>query len=267
MISKIYKELAYILLFFLAGLALFTYLNWQPKGASFEISAEEEEQLAELINPVLFSQLEIIENDSADTLLAQITDRLLDELPETQFTYKFHLVESNQVNAFATLGGNVFIFSGLIEATESAEELAAVLAHEIGHVEKRHVVDKMAKEMGLTVVLSLLTGADGRLLTDMAKMLISSNFSRQAEQEADAFGLKLLENAHISPLAMAHAFKTLKEKGANNWLPDVLASHPDINKRIKKAYAYKTDPFFKDTPLSVNYDQLKTLVAQYGKNP
>ncbi len=125
------------------------------------------------------------------------------------------------------------MFSGLIEFTESPEELAAVLAHEIGHAEKRHVVSKLVKELSIAVILTGLSNGDPSLVAKILKEIIGSSFDREQENEADQFGLRLLERADISPKNLARFFERLKAKDLDyDASLELLMSHPTTDKRI-----------------------------------
>ena len=89
---------------------------------------------------------EELKSDTVLEAISQIKKQLISSLEATNYDYHFYVVKNESVNAFATLGGHIFIFSGLIDMTDEPEELAAVLAHEIGHVEKRHVVNKLVRK-------------------------------------------------------------------------------------------------------------------------
>lgn len=108
--------------------------------------------------------------------------------------------------------GEVYINRGLISFCDSPEQLAAVLAHEIGHVEKRHTISKLIKEFGIGLLFTIISGGDPFLLTDLFHTTVSTAFDRSYEKEADQFALNLLEEAKISPTAMASFFRKLNAK-------------------------------------------------------
>ncbi len=260
MIGKIYKELLLILLLFLLGWAGFTYLKLEPEMPNVEISIADEEKLGDILNENVFSQMEEIHSPYIDSAIFEITKRLESNIENTPYEYTFHVVRNDQVNAFATLGGHIFIHSHLIEVTENAEELAAVLAHEMGHVEKRHVVDRMVTEVGITVLFSVLTGNDPVLIAELIQMSISNVFSRTQEQEADEFGLKLLEKSNISPRYMAQVFRKLKEESSSTYVPEILSTHPSINARIKESLNYEIPSDFQNDSLHIDWDRMQTEV-------
>lgn len=109
------------------------------------------------------------------------------------------------INAVALPGGKIVIFNGLLAGAKSADEVAGVLAHEIGHVRRRHVMQSMIRQMGLSVVMGGLDGNVGGTLNG----LLSVGYTRAAESEADGYAIDALSGAGISPLATANFFDRL----------------------------------------------------------
>lgn len=260
--AKIYKELLLVVLIFLVGWAGFTFLKLEPEMPNMEVSIEDEEKLGEVINDMVFSDIEEVNSPYLDSAIFEITNRLESNIESTPYEFTFHVIRNEQVNAFATLGGHIFIHTGLIEVTDNPEELAAVLAHEMGHVEERHVVDKMVTELGVTLLFSVLTGNDPALITELVELTLSSVFSRSQETEADQFGLDLLMRSKISPLHMAHVFRKLKEESNGSYVPEILSTHPNINSRIRDAMAYEIAENFTPEAIDLDWDKVKTAVAE-----
>jgi beta-barrel assembly-enhancing protease len=132
------------------------------------------------------------------------------------YPYQFHVVNDATLNAFAMPGGIVVVNTGLIKATKRAEELAGVLAHETQHVEQRHSIEGIIKQMGLQAVWLLLTGDLGSSIAGQAALKLTSlKFSRDAESEADAKGFDTLVKQGIDPSGMPEFFKTMSEQAAD----------------------------------------------------
>lgn len=259
--AKIYKELLFVVLIFLLVWAGFTYLKLEPEMPHMEVSIEDEEKLGEVINDMVFADVQEVHSPYVDSAIFEITNRLEKAVGITSYEYTFHVIENEEVNAFATLGGHIFIHTGLINVMDNPEELAAVVAHEMGHVEERHVVDKMVTELGVTLLFSVLSGSDPALITELVELTLSNVFSRGQETEADQYGLDLLMKAKISPLNMAHAFRKLKEESNGNYVPEILSTHPNINSRIRKATAYEIAEEFTPEPIVLDWDRVKEEVV------
>lgn len=151
----------------------------------------------------------------------------------------------DMVNAVALPGGQVLVFDGLVQDAESPDELAAVLAHEIGHVRERHVMSAMLRQFGI----SILASGAGSGLGEGALGIAALGYSREAESEADSFARARMERAGISPVGGAAFFDRLRrEAGAGTDAPDWMGwmqSHPSpagraraFREAAKKGEAY-----------------------------
>lgn len=163
-----------------------------------------------------------------------IADPLVRALADPRFTFRFVVVDSLEVNAFALPGGFVTVNSGLLEAAESGEEVAAVLAHELTHVVRRHGTQRMLRELGATTVLSALFGATSVAVpARVTHDFLSNAYDRDQEREADSGGLALLKSAGIDPGGMATFFRRLSKTGVAP--PAWLSTHPDPGDRAESA--------------------------------
>lgn len=141
------------------------------------------------------------------------------------------------VNAVALPGGRILIFDRLIAEARSPDELAGVLAHEIGHVDHRHVLVAMMRRFGI----GLLVGSGGNT-AQYGQALLDSRYSRAAEAEADDYSIDHLRSAGISPAATAALFARLgRDEGADPGIFAYLASHPpSADRRRRFAAAART---------------------------
>lgn len=213
-------------------------------AADMTISIDQEEKLGKvLVEDVMEAgddSQQIVHNPALDSAMTAITGRLLSGLGPTDYNYKIQVINTEEVNAFTLPGGYIFVNKGLIGFCDSPEEVAAVLAHEIGHAEKRHVVDKLAKELGITILFSVLTGGDATLMHEVFKTATSTMFDREQEKEADAFSFPLMEKAHLNPQTMAAFFRKLnRENGDYGKTMELLQTHPNNASRIQAALEYK----------------------------
>lgn len=134
------------------------------------------------------------------------------------------------VNAVALPGGQVLLFDGLVQDAESPDELAGVLAHEIGHVRERHVMSAILRQFGISV---LAAGA-GSGLGESVLGIAALGYSREAEIEADGFARARMDHAHISPAGAAGFFERLrKEAGDEPGWAGWMQSHPATADRAR----------------------------------
>ena len=227
------------------------------------VSYEQEIALGELIDEYIISSeyKKPLTNKTIDSMMWAVGKRLQEQIPTSEYDYNIIVLDNAQINAFTIPGGNIYVFSGLISFCDSPEQLAAVLAHEMGHVEKRHTVDRLAREFGLSVLFSIMTGGDTVLLSDLYQTLISSGFSRSQEKEADQFALNLLEDASISPKSIASFFRKLnRENLAYDENIELVMTHPHNNTRIKAYLNHEVDETFKEIPFNLNWEKIKAAL-------
>ena len=109
--------------------------------------------------------------------------------------YQFHVIDGPEVNAFAVPGGHIFVFTGMMTFLQSEAELAAILGHEISHVDLRHAIERYQYELAARKV-----GLDGAgQLADMARLPIVIGYRKNEEMEADAQGVRLSIEAGYDP--------------------------------------------------------------------
>lgn len=150
----------------------------------------------------------------------------------SKYGYEFHVANNPAINAFAMPGGIIVVHTGLIAATRRPEELAGVLAHEVQHVEQRHSLQAMVKDLGLRGLWMMLTGdIGGGLVGQAALELTSLSFSRDAEAQADAVGFERLIDAGIDPRGMADFFEVMGAQEGSATPPPFLSTHPASSAR------------------------------------
>ena len=171
-----------------------------------------------------------------------IGQRLVAALPAQDrrtWDFRFHVLDSKEVNAFALPGGPMFMFTGLYEKLTTDDALAGVTGHEMTHVRKQHWANAYAKqqERGLAIgaLLSIFkVGQAGQTLAGLADNAISLKFSRGEEDQADAGGLDNMVAAGYNPQGMIQLFQTLERvSGGGGGMPAFLSDHPLTSDRIK----------------------------------
>lgn len=155
------------------------------------------------------------------------------DLPE-DMTITVHFSKDDTVNALATLGGNTIFFAGLVEAVDSEEELAAVMAHEIAHIKLRHPIVAAGKGLTIGLFVAFLSGASG---SSAGKMLIGNTanlsmlqYTRTQEAQADALAAAALfaEYGHVQGAQkLFNTFEQLENQSAGSrYTPKLFRSHP-----------------------------------------
>jgi len=164
----------------------------------------------------------------AQELLLRVVKRIYPIAPEdSAFSIEIQTVKNPAINAYATLGGKITLNSGLLQQAESAEEVAAVLAHEIGHVQHRHIMEGTIAHLLTAEGINVMFGGHSST-ADWTQYFLNMNFTRSQEAQADETGLKRLQKAHVDNQAFQHFFERM-EKSAS--IPTFLSDHPPNNLR------------------------------------
>lgn len=157
---------------------------------------------------------------------------------DTPDAVKVFVLDHEMVNAFALPGGYVVFFRGMIDAAHGPNEIAAVLAHEVGHVVNRDPTRHALRSAGSIGILGLLFGdfAGGAAVLFLTERLISANYAQEAEIGADAFAHEMLEAAGVSPAALGDMFERLRDEfGDTGGIVSHFLSHPTLGSRIEHA--------------------------------
>jgi len=251
----LYEGILLILIFGSIWGLLMLFPIW-PKESKIELSIEKEKDLGDLLLRAFIADSEKERNDSLKSSLETVLTRLTSSLDSTRYVYELVVVHDEMANAFAFPGGIIVVTEPLLEILDTPQEFAAVLAHEMGHIEKKHTISKLLAQFTMVLVFS-----DTGLATEAARAITSTAFSRRQEEDADRFGLELLEKAAIHPMAMGRAFRQLKEHDNKYSLSiEILSSHPDLDSRIKKAYSYPVGDDFSERAIDVDWQQVQQSV-------
>lgn len=141
-----------------------------------------------------------------------------------------HIIEKDEINAFAMPGNHLVIYTGLIRDCKSPEQLAGVIGHELAHLEKGHIMKKLAKEIGFSVLISMTSGSEAA--GEVLSSLTSSAYNRSLETEADLTAVDYLLEAKINPAPLADFMYSMSSgsPSALYWI----STHPDPEERAKE---------------------------------
>ena len=197
------------------------------------ISDKQEIRLGSQINQQLLKgDVKLYRNSQINNYIQRIGKRLAAHNTRTKIPYKFQVVKDDSINAFATAGGYVYINTGLIKAADNEAQLASVVAHEIAHIEGRHVVEQM-KKTAIARGLATAAGIENSRLVQLGVELgYRRPNSRVAEKEADQIGLRILTDAGYAPQAMVDFMKKLQRKSRGG-VPTFLSTHPSPSNRVQ----------------------------------
>ncbi len=186
-------------------------------------------------------QLPLIKDAAIVSLFNQSVTPLKRVAQRQDLTWTFHIVNSDQVNAFAVPGGHVYIFRGLIARAKHYDEFAGAVAHEIGHVDLRHSAQQMgqmnAANIGVNLAYILLGRQPGQVdqaAVGVAGSAVFAKFSRDDEREADSMAVISLTKARIRPSGLTHMMQTLQnlDQSEPGKVQQWFASHPMAGERV-----------------------------------
>ncbi|MDP3462330.1 MAG: M48 family metallopeptidase [Bacteroidales bacterium] len=248
--KTIIQGVTIVVLFFGTWFAL-TQIDWVKVFKVQQVTDKTEQKLGELFWEV-FKKTEkentnIHVVNSIDSIVSHICES--NEIDREKI--KVHVLNKDEINAFALPNGHLIVYSGLISNSDNQEELTGVICHEIAHIELNHVMKKLVKEVGLSVLISMTTGNDGsEVIKQTAKMLSSSAFDRSLEKEADIKAVDYLIKAKVNPEPFANFLYKLsdKEHEALKYLTWI-NTHPGSKERSEYIIEYSKNKLTEYEPI------------------
>lgn len=206
------------------------------------VSDEQEQQLGDQVKQELEQKQHVryLQDDAVVGFVKGITDKILPlaERDRPGVKWQVHVIDdAKTVNAFATPGGYLYVYSGLLLAASDPAEVAGVLSHEAGHVVARHSARQMVDALGLEAVASLALGKNPGALSQLVagaggKGLMLAN-SREDETEADEYGARYASEAGYDPRGLITFFEKLRKlEGQQPGFAKFLSDHPATPDRI-----------------------------------
>ncbi|MBI5144697.1 MAG: M48 family metalloprotease [Candidatus Omnitrophica bacterium] len=235
---RINNFLLIALLFLVAGCATI-YNPATQRNELILIDTASEISLGRDMDRQMQRKIKVSADLQLQTRLNTIGYKLAASSDRQDLLYYFRVANDEELNAFALPGGFVYVNSGLMQRATD-DELASVLAHEIGHIAARHSVKKLQAAMGYNILINLALGISGNAslgrAMDIVFNLVNLGYSRQDEFLADRLAVKYSKKAGFDPYGMVTFFKKLAEeqrrKGPSFRIV-FLSSHPPIEERIK----------------------------------
>ena len=269
------KLAIFLLVFFIAGLA-----DPITRTAEAALSLDDEKKLGREFYEKLEKANVISQNERANAYLSRLGELILAHSDKAPFDFKFSVVRSSAVNAFATPGGYVYVNQGLITLVENEGELAGVLAHEIAHINGRHISEILDKsqKVGLSALAAMLAGAflggGGDLTAAVSAFAmatattLSLKYSREHEEAADRMGMSYLVDAGYGGSTMLGFLKIMKRyEFYSNTIPSYFLTHPGTDERTRYIDALLHTTYTKNGAESIvgNLGRIQTLLLLDGK--
>ena len=235
----IFEGIIIVILFF--GLwYLLAQVNWINALHIQKITNKTEEKLGDSFwKAIKTSEVEnsnVFENSVLDSL---VTDICVKNKIDRN-VIKLHIIQSSEVNAFALPNGHLIVFTGLISNCDHQDELYGVLCHEIAHIKLNHIMKKLGKEVGITLLISMTTGNSGSdIIKTTAKKISSTAFDRKMEKEADLKAVDYMIKANVDQKPFAEFLRRLnaKESDDNKYFKWI-STHPESKERAAYILEY-----------------------------
>lgn len=218
------------------GVAFFAALPWLAGLVAMRVPVAWEDRFGAAIVESAVPKATRIEDPAVTAVVDGVVARLAAASP-SPYTFRVTVADAPEVNAFAAPGGHMVVHRGLLAFARDGDELAAVLAHEMEHVTRRHVTRVFFQRASLGFLAALAGGQSAEVLgggVEAVRMLGELSFGRAAEREADEGGLARLRAAGIAPAAMATMLERLAGETKGVQPPELLSTHPDPRGRAAR---------------------------------
>jgi len=214
-------------------LVIYIALGFAVDFLAPKVPEKVEEKLSLLYKPVYSNKKEKFDSEKN---IQELLDSLVEKLKDNNKRYEVHVVKSKYINALALPGGKIVIFSELLKEVESENELAFVLAHELGHFRHKDHLKALGRNMVLFVISSIFLGQDATVTNFFGTSLtkVEMKFSQTQERNADLFAVELLDKKYKHAGGATEFLKHVKEKQKIPNFFYLFATHPHPENRIKK---------------------------------
>jgi predicted Zn-dependent protease len=233
--QKIFRQALVLVLIFVVSFFILSQIDLMELFTIRQKVSDTEEKLGDL----LLADIRDSEEAIADTFILAQCDSILNKICRfneiDHKLIKLHLLKKDEVNAYALPDGHLIIFKGLLQEVDSPEQLSGVIGHELAHIDLNHVMQKLAKEVGFAVLVSMTSaGGGGEMVKEVSRLLSSSAFDRSLEKEADIQSVEYMKRAKIDVRLYANfLFRLSTERGKSNAYWSWLSTHPDLEERAK----------------------------------
>jgi predicted Zn-dependent protease len=207
------------------------------------VSNDDEVKMGLDLSAEVSKQDTIYNNAEVTAYVQAVGERIVEHCDRQDIAYHFAVIRKDEINAFALPGGYIYVYSGLMKDIDDESELAAVLAHEVGHVTARHAAKKLSAMYTVQAIQNAVLGENPGFF---AKVLAGATttggflaYGRQDEYEADQLGQKFMYAAGYDPNGMVDLMGKLKsvESGEPSRIGNLLATHPPTSERLSRIQA------------------------------
>lgn len=202
------------------------------------VSTEKEVSMGRSLSKQVEEKFKLLENQELQERVEKIGQKLVEVCDRKELIYHFKVLDEDELNAVSLPGGWVYVFKGLIEKAKSDDEIAGVIAHEVGHIAARHSVKKLQTGMTYNILMILAAGAstdrEFKKGASLALASLMSSYSREDEFEADRRSVRYTKAAGYDPNAIIIFLETLRQADREKPLrpKTYFRSHPYVAERM-----------------------------------
>ena len=232
--KKLLVLLLFIVLAFGGCIYVISLFNWKKTFGIEKVTTDLDQKLGDVFWKSYSADMVEVKDDKVVLPILQMVDQLCSANGIKPSTINVHVVNNKEINAFAMPGRHLVVHTGLIQFADHQEEIAGVVAHEIAHIASGHVVKKLGKEIGLSILMNLTLGdIGGEVVRNALSTLTSTAYDRSLEKEADLKAVDYMFKAKMDPRMLSSFLGKLAEESKTPEVLQWVNTHPDSKERVR----------------------------------
>ena len=243
-------------------------LLFPGRAASLDIPQTLDDALGPIMKEQIRATAAVVDDREVSSAFSAIMGRLLPAIPasaveDRRITVDVLVINSPEINAFTLPGRVICVDAGLIRELKSAEEMAAVLGHELSHVVHRDPLALLGRQIGMATLANVVTGGQGAaVLERIIQTMVNVHYGREAEDRADAFSVHLLARAGIPPVSFSAALARIRDSARKEpGLLKYIDPHSPIDRRIENAREQAGKEQVVPRKLPVDWEKIKQVLS------
>lgn len=231
--KKLFVLVLFLSLIFGGCYFIYQKINWSKLFGIETISEDLDGQLGDVFWQSYSKEIKEVKDEKVVLPIRKMVEKLCLSNDINPSSIHVHVVKDKEVNAFAMPGRHLVVHTGLIQFADHQEEIAGVVAHEIAHIESGHVVKKLVKEIGLSILINLTLGdAGGEVVAGAISTLSSTAYDRSLEKEADLKAVDYMIKAQMNAQYLATFLDKLAVQSPTPEMLEWVNTHPDSKDRV-----------------------------------
>jgi predicted Zn-dependent protease len=232
--KKLIVLLLFIVLAFGGCYYVYSKINWSGLFGVKKITENLDEQLGDVFWKSYSAEMVEVKDVKIVEPVQQMVRNICSDNNIAPSSINVHVVENKEINAFAMPGRHLVVHTGLIDFADHKDEIAGVIAHEIAHIESGHVVKKLGKEIGLSILMNLTLGdIGGEVVRNALSTITSTAYDRSLEKEADLKAVDYMIAAKMNPTYLASFLEKLDKQSQTPEVLQWVSTHPDSKERVR----------------------------------